>query len=221
MSKIYKFMHSKDVGSLLSGRLLFRDYRAFHQGEYPIADAGEGNFAQVAMNYWSKPEDGTNPFGPGITVPAGCVLRMDDIVVVNEVSTTLISSFSTGEFDELCGSMIGKGPEKYDAAVEIVDASMLIHAITNTGMFIETGQRCSITHRPSGDRIQYVDIQTPDANGHLSHLIFRKRPAYSHQKEYRIIMPGITGALPHNHSTDPVFVQIPESRWSWMFRQVL
>lgn len=212
-------MHGTDVHHLLEGRLLFRDFRYYRTLPFPIGDADEGQRFQYADNYRWSPGDGTNPFGPALTVVNG--IAMDGLAWINEVYPTPISCYSVGEFEQLAGDMVGAGPEQYDAAVEILDVQTLLNAIYTAGVFVESGELVRQTHQPSGEAVQYVEIGTPDKEGHLAKLIFRKPPSYAHQREYRMmIRPHVALEEPPPIQVEPIIIQIPKE-YHWLLRRLV
>lgn len=172
--KLYKFLHKQHAASILGGTFLFKDYRTFRDLPPPIGDPKEGLASlEVGKPYPFNDADGPGALGPifkfeGEWSAKAYPIQIEGLTIQYELPDLFISCFSVGDPSALEREMLHKKPERYDAAVEIVDEGLLREFLWREGVVRELGLPLRSVAKVIGNPVQY--IETPRSP--RSHRIF-------------------------------------------------
>lgn len=219
MKKLYKFMHKKHVKSLLSGTVLFKNFKTYRDLPPPIGDKNEGVAQLQIGDYRVNEADGIQPLGPAFQFAKGLenvrVIGHNGAKLVWDLPDVHISCFSYGEFDELAPKMLYTGEEQYDAAVELLDGDLLSQFLLRNGVLREDGRPFKEVFNSTGHRaVLYAGpLIPPITPSDIESCIFRKHFDYSPQHEFRF------AATPGCPIAESVFVECKEAHW--IFKRVV
>lgn len=212
--KVSKFLETKHLPSISSGKLLFKRFDAFHDNAFPIGDPLECRTGIDIDHYVHDPVYGSHPFGPGITIgpkAGGSVFSAFRMVYESELCW--ISCFATGDAKSMAPTMLNTPPFNYDAAIDIRNIEKVARRIWRYGSMPDGSSVQDYFGDLHFGSVIYQDTlqPTPDRGGvYLEPSPFIKNREFAFQQEYRISLEPIHGKeadIPDTFVVDCPFIE--------------